>query len=186
MNPQRLDLDEPAEGAEATAEPKPVAVKMRAHVFSAEQRVARPLPEVFDFFSKAENLQRITPPWLSFSLIGQTPGELRAGTRISYRLRLHGLPIRWVSQIDALEPNRMFVDRQLSGPYKLWLHEHRFEADGDETIVRDLVRYQLPFGLAGAFAQLLFVRRDVERIFDYRHQAIRELLESPGAPVMLS
>ena len=159
---------------------------MRVHVFSAEQRVARPLPEVFDFFAKADNLQRITPPWLSFSLIGQTPDELCTGTRISYRLKLHGLPIRWVSQIDAVEPERLFVDRQLSGPYKLWLHQHSFEADGDDTIVRDLVRYQLPFGLAGAFAHLVFVRRDIERIFEYRQRAIRELLESPEPPVMLS
>lgn len=150
---------------------------MRAHVFEAEQRVARPLPEVFDFFSRAGNLERITPPWLRFSLTGGEPPEVRAGTIIRYRLRLHGVPIRWTSRIEAFEPNSLFVDRQLSGPYRLWLHRHTFTADGDAaTIVRDQVHYALPLGLAGALANLLFVQRDVARIFEYRKTAIQELL----------
>ena len=149
---------------------------MRAHRFEAEQRVARPLPEVFDFFAKAENLERITPPWLRFALVGQIPpGEVVAGTEISYRLRLHGVPLRWVSRIEAFERDRRFVDRQLTGPYKLWLHEHTFEADGAGTLVRDRVSYQLPFGALGAVAGLPLVSRDVRRIFDFRHRAVEEL-----------
>jgi ligand-binding SRPBCC domain-containing protein len=149
---------------------------MRAHRFDAEQRIPRPLPEVFEFFAAAENLEAITPPWLRFSLTGQSPpGPVVAGTEISYRLRLHGVPIRWVSRIEEFEPDRGFVDRQLTGPYKLWLHRHTFEADGEATVIGDHVLYQLPFGLLGA-AGLPFVQYDVKRIFDYRHGAVEALL----------
>jgi hypothetical protein len=148
---------------------------MRAHRFEAEQRVPRPLPAVFDFFSRGENLERITPPWLSFAMQRQTTPDVRTGTEIFYRLRLHGVPIRWVSRIEAFERDRQFVDRQLKGPYRLWLHKHMFEADGEGTIIRDLVRYQLPFGLVGAVAGLPLVRHDVQRIFAHRHRVIGEL-----------
>jgi hypothetical protein len=145
-------------------------------VFRGEQRIDQPLPVVFDFFSRAANLERITPPWLSFSILGAEPAEVKTGTVIPYRLRLHGVPLIWVSQIESFEPQRMFVDRQLIGPYKLWVHTHSFEADGDQTIIRDEVRYELPFGRLGALAQALFVRRDVERIFAYRRSSIVGLI----------
>ncbi len=145
-------------------------------LFRGEQRIDRPLPVVFDFFSRAANLERITPPWLSFSILGAEPAEVRTGTVIPYRLRLHGVPLIWVSQIESFEPGHMFVDRQLIGPYKLWVHTHTFEADGEATIIRDEVRYELPLGRLGAFAQAIFVRRDVERIFAYRRTSIAGLI----------
>jgi len=141
-------------------------------VFTAEQRIARPLAEVFEFFSRAGNLERITPPWLSFSILGAEPQEVRSGTVIPYRLRLHGVPLVWVSQIEEFERDRAFVDRQLIGPYKLWLHRHEFEADGAGTLIRDRVQYELPLGPLGELARHLFVARDVERIFAYRRQTI--------------
>jgi ligand-binding SRPBCC domain-containing protein len=149
---------------------------MRSHVFRTEQRIERPLPEVFTFFSRAENLERITPPWLSFAIIGDDPTEVTAGTVIEYRLRLRGLPLRWVSRIDSFEPERFFVDRQIKGPYKLWVHRHEFEADGDGAVIRDEVHYQLPLGVLGALAHLISVRRDLVRIFAYRQQAVGRLL----------
>jgi ligand-binding SRPBCC domain-containing protein len=149
---------------------------MRSHVFTAEQRIDRPLAEVFEFFSRAGNLERITPPWLSFTIAGDEPAEVAAGTVIEYRLRLRGLPLRWVSRIDTFEPEHLFVDRQLKGPYKLWVHRHEFEADGAGTIIRDEVHYQLPLGILGALAHMISVRRDLERIFAYRQQAVGRLL----------
>lgn len=144
--------------------------------FSVEQRIARPLPEVFEFFSRASNLERITPPWLSFSILGTEPTAVGSGTVIPYRLRLHGIPLVWVSQIERFEHGRMFVDRQLIGPYRSWVHRHEFEAAGDHTVIRDEVRYELPLGTLGAVAERLFVRRDIERIFAFRQAATeREL-----------
>jgi ligand-binding SRPBCC domain-containing protein len=147
----------------------------RIYHLEREQRIARPLAEVFDFFARAGNLERITPPWLRFQIL-EEPESVRSGSVISYRLRLHGLPLRWVSVIEEFEPERAFVDRQARGPYRLWHHRHEFAADGEETIVRDRVWYSLPFGLAGALANRLFVRRDLERIFAFRRQAIARLL----------
>ncbi len=156
---------------------------MSVNVFSAEQRIPRPISEIFEFFSRAGNLERITPPWLSFSILGRVPAEVMPGTVIPYRLRLHGIPLLWVSQIEQFEPERVFVDRQLIGPYKLWHHRHEFEADGDHTVVRDEIRYQLPLGRLGSLAHTLFVHRDVDRIFAYRRETIERLFlqEPPGA-----
>nr|MBA2428483.1 SRPBCC family protein [Thermoleophilaceae bacterium] len=96
------------------------------------------------------------------------------GTLIAYRLRLHGAPIRWLTRIEVWEPGRRFVDVQVSGPYALWHHLHEFAPDGDGgTVMRDTVRYGLPFGPFGALAHAVFVRRDVEAIFDFRREAVR-------------
>jgi ligand-binding SRPBCC domain-containing protein len=98
------------------------------------------------------------------------------GTLIDYRLRLRGLPLRWLSRIEEWEHERGFVDRQLRGPYRLWHHRHEFEPCGDATVVRDRVRYALPLGRLGAAANAAFVWRDLERIFDYRRAAVGRLL----------
>jgi ligand-binding SRPBCC domain-containing protein len=145
---------------------------MRVHVLEREQLVARPLPEVLEFFARAHNLERITPPWLGFEVLTPEPIEMRPGTLIEYRLRLHGVPVRWLTRIEAFEDGRGFVDAQLRGPYRLWHHTHTFEARGEATLVRDRVRYALPLGLLGALAHLAFVRRDLRRIFDYRRDAV--------------
>jgi hypothetical protein len=148
---------------------------MSAHVLEREVFVNRPLEEVFPFFSEARNLERLTPSWLSFEVITPAPIEMRAGTRIEYRLRLHRLPLKWVSRIEAWEPGKGFVDRQIRGPYREWRHSHEFERSGTGTIVRDRVRYELPFGALGELARRLFVARDLERVFDYRRAAITEV-----------
>ena len=136
-----------------------------------------PPGEVFGFFARAHNLEEITPSWLHFEVRGPEPAEMGAGTLIHYRLRLHGVPLRWTSRIEEWEPGRSFVDRQLRGPYRLWHHRHTFAADGDGTLVTDQVHYALPLGRLGELAHRLFVKRDLERIFDYRRAAVRGLLE---------
>lgn len=148
---------------------------MRTHVLQAEQRIARPLAEVFAFYARVENLERITPPWLRFGLVSDPSAELHEGSLIEYRLRLHGLPLRWTSAIDLWQPGRAFVDRQVRGPYRLWHHRHEFAAIGRETVVRDYVKYALPLGALGELAHALVVRRDLERIFAFRRQAVAEL-----------
>ena len=102
---------------------------------------------------------------------------MHGGTMIEYRLRLRGVPLRWVSLIEEWEPGRRFVDRQLRGPYRLWHHTHEFAEHPDGTLVRDRVRYQIPLGPLGALAHAAFVRRDLDRVFDFRHAAVRRLLE---------
>ena len=155
---------------------------MRVHRLEREQRIARPLDEVFDFFAAARNLERLTPPWLRFEVLTPEPIGMRVGTLIDYRLRVHGIPLRWTSRIEEWEPGRSFIDRQLRGPYGLWRHRHTFNADGEATMVRDTVDYALPLGALGELAHHLFVRGDLERIFAYRRRAVLEALaaNSPG------
>jgi ligand-binding SRPBCC domain-containing protein len=147
------------------------------HVLKREQLVPRRIGDVFDFYGDALNLERITPPWLGFEVTTPKPIEMGVGTLIDYRLKLHRVPVRWRTRIEAWEPPRRFVDAQVKGPYALWEHTHTFEEDGPEaTIIRDRVRYSIPFGPLGELADRFLVRRDLKRIFDYRRDAVaREL-----------
>ena len=146
------------------------------HVLERAQRLEGPPEHVFPFFADAANLERITPPWLGFRVLSPRV-EMREGTLIEYRLRLHGVPVRWRTRIDLWDPPHRFVDRQLSGPYRLWHHTHTFEPDGaGGTLMRDVVRYALPLGPLGALAHRLLVRRDLARIFDFRHAEVPRLL----------
>lgn len=145
------------------------------HTLRREQWIPRPLDEVFAFFSNAANLGEITPPWLGFRML--TPGgvPLAVGTELRYRLSWHGVPVSWTTRIRRWEPPTRFVDIQLSGPYKLFHHTHRFEAADGGTRMTDVVRYRLPLGCLGRAVNTLKVRRDLERIFDYRRERIGAL-----------
>jgi ligand-binding SRPBCC domain-containing protein len=153
------------------------------HRLTRSQSIARPLDEVFAFFSNAAHLETITPPFLRFRIVTPLPIEMRAGTRIDYALSLWGLPMRWRTRITCFEPNRRFVDEQEAGPYAHWRHVHEFEADGHGTRMTDTVTYRLPFGTLGALAHPLWVERQLDAIFDYREQAVlRRLGSNSGGP----
>jgi ligand-binding SRPBCC domain-containing protein len=137
-----------------------------------EQLLPAPPDEVFDFFSDAHNLAAITPPWLHFRVVTADPIAMRPGTVIEYRLRLHRLPVNWLTRIESWLPGRRFEDRQVRGPYRLWHHTHTFEPCDGGTRVRDLVRYAMPLGPLGRLAHAAVVRRDLERIFDFRRDAV--------------
>ena len=128
--------------------------------------------EVFLFFSDARNLGKLTPPWVEFTILTPAPIAMQQGTLIDYRIRVHGLPIRWRTKITEWDPPHRFVDVQLRGPYTHWEHTHTFEDKEGGTLCVDDVTYR-PFG--GAIVHRLFVRRDVEKIFAYRRQRMTEL-----------
>jgi ligand-binding SRPBCC domain-containing protein len=147
---------------------------MAVHMLSREQELPTSPEDVFPFFGDARNLEAITPPWLGFRVVTPEPIEMAAGTLIEYRLKLHGVPIRWRTTIAVWDPPHRFVDVQLSGPYRMWHHTHDFAPGpgGGGTLMRDTVRYALPFGPLGLIAHRLLVRRDLERIFDFRQSAV--------------
>lgn len=147
-----------------------------------EQRLPGPPDEVFPFFADAGNLEAITPSWLHFRIVTPRPIEMRVGAIIEYRLRLHGLPIAWLTRIEEWDPGVRFVDMQLSGPYRLWHHTHEFEPDGDGTLMRDTVRYALPFGPLGGVARRVLVQRDLDRIFDHRVRRVAEMVGATATP----
>ncbi len=133
-----------------------------------------PLPraEVFEFFSDANQLERITPPWVNFSILTPQPIELEEGALIDYRLRLRFVPVRWRTEICVWQPPFKFVDQQLKGPYKRWYHEHIFtEVDGG-TLVEDAVSYRVP---GGALIHRLFVKADLVKIFNFRQDTLRDI-----------
>jgi hypothetical protein len=138
----------------------------------AELWLPQPRDAVFAFFSDARNLETITPPWLRFEILTPSPIAMRVGARIDYKLRLHGVPLRWQSEITAWEPPVRFVDEQRRGPYREWRHEHRFDETDGGTLVIDHVDYRVP---GGAMVETLFVRPDVERIFAFRREKLREV-----------
>jgi ligand-binding SRPBCC domain-containing protein len=142
---------------------------MREHILRSELWLPRPRAEVFPFFADALNLQYITPDWLHFSVLTPAPIEMRRGLQIDYALKMRGLPMRWRSEITAWEPPFRFVDEQRRGPYRLWIHEHRFEEKNGGTVVEDLVRYAV---LGGALVNRLFVQRDLDRIFAHRREKV--------------
>ncbi|REJ94290.1 MAG: CDP-paratose 2-epimerase [Planctomycetota bacterium] len=133
---------------------------------------------VFEFFSDAHKLESITPDWLQFKVLTPRPIEMQEGCEIDYRLRLHGIPIRWRSRISVWEPCERFVDEQVRGPYRLWRHEHRFEERPEGTLVTDDVSYSVP---GGALMHRLFVGRDVRAIFEYRQRRLLEEFSGQGS-----
>jgi len=145
------------------------------HLLEQRQVIAGALPEVFAFFNRPENLERLTPPWLNFRILGSTDQEVRQGTRIRYRLRLNGIPLTWESLISRYEENVLFVDEQLRGPYRRWVHLHGFREVPNGVEVSDRVEYALPFGALGDVVHALIVRRQLGTIFGYRRRVMEEI-----------
>jgi ligand-binding SRPBCC domain-containing protein len=155
---------------------------MKTYLLERDQWIPRPRAAVFDFFSHAENLGAITPPWMHFEICTPLPIEMREGTLIDYRIRLAGIPMRWQTRISLWQPGRRFVDEQMRGPYALWQHTHEFLEKDDGVLMTDRVRYALPLGTLGRIVHALAVQATVSAIFDYRFGRIAELVEGNVAP----
>lgn len=149
---------------------------MKIREFQSELWLPLPPEELFPFFADAANLDAITPPWLHFQIVTPLPIVMREGTLIDYRLRVRGVPLRWRTRISAWQPPHRFVDEQLRGPYRQWIHEHTFEPHESGTLARDHVRYAVPLDW---LLHRWFVRPDIERIFRFRAGALRARLANP-------
>lgn len=147
-------------------------------VIIRETTAYRPIEEVFGFFSDAGNLELITPPELKFRIITPLPIKMGKGTLIDYTINLNGIPFKWKTEITEWEPPYRFVDTQLKGPYRVWIHEHTFTSSGGNTIVRDIVNYRPPGSVFEPFITSLFVRKKLKRIFDYRKEKIESIFNT--------
>lgn len=140
--------------------------------FTTELWLPRPREEVFLFFADAHNLEVITPSWLNFKILTPGPIPMRAGAKIDYQLRIRSLAVRWRSEITAWEPPVHFIDAQVRGPYRSWVHEHTFEERDDGTLAKDRVEYSV---WGGRLIDWLLVRRQLRAFFKYREQRLLSL-----------
>jgi ligand-binding SRPBCC domain-containing protein len=149
---------------------------MRTYQLQTSLWLPQPREQIFGFFYDPKNLERITPPWLRFEILSPSKFAVDRGTRIDYRLRIRGLPIRWQNEIIIWEPPTRLVDQQTRGPYRLWIHEHTFSEQEGGTLAGDNVVYAVP---GGKLVQKLFVAPDLDRIFHYRHEILENILPLP-------
>jgi len=141
--------------------------------FHREQWLPAPPSEVFRFFSDARHLELLTPRWVNLRVLNPDAIEMKVGAEIHYELHWCFLPLQWKTAIVEWKPPEYFVDQQAGGPYRFWRHTHAFQVEGDGTRMFDSVEYELPFGFLGRLLHAAKGRRDLDRIFDYRANAIR-------------
>ncbi|MDP9119759.1 MAG: SRPBCC family protein [Acidobacteriota bacterium] len=145
---------------------------MKLYEVRATMHLPHPRSRVFPFFADPGNLETLTPGWLHFHILTPLPLPMEPGAKIDYRLRVHGLPVRWRSEITVWEPPRRFVDEQRRGPYRLWHHEHTFEEEDGGSRVVDRVRYAV---LGGALVNRLLVAKDLAKVFAWRQEKLGEV-----------
>jgi len=148
---------------------------MKPHILVRTTVIKRPLNEVFDFFSKAENLNLLTPPALQFKILTPLPIKMAAGAIIDYRIKLNGIPFNWKTEICEWKVNEYFVDQQIEGPYLIWHHTHSFKAIPEGTEMTDEVKYLSPGWILEPIIQALFIKSKVESIFDYRNNQLKQI-----------
>lgn len=148
---------------------------MKPHILERSTILNEKIEKVFDFFSKAENLNLITPPVLGFLIKTPLPVEMKKGKLIDYKIKLNGIPFDWRTEITKWDPPFLFEDTQIKGPYKMWIHEHKFADKDGMTRMTDTVKYLSPGGIFEFIPHNLFVRKKVETIFDYREKVLTEL-----------
>jgi len=149
---------------------------MKPHIIEKVTIIPKPLDEVFAFFSKAENLNAITPPELQFKILTPLPIDMKPGTLIDYKIKLEGIPFKWKTVISEWQPPFKFVDEQLKGPYVKWHHTHLFKDLGNDTTeMVDRVEYLSPGWFLEPIINKLFVQKRVEAIFEYREKTLMKL-----------
>ena len=157
-----------------------MATHSPTHLLEFETKLYGSLTEIFEFFSRAENLNKVTPPDVSFTILTPSPIPTKVGTLIDYRIKLMGIPMYWRTLITDFEPLVRFVDQQLKGPYLLWHHEHTFEDKGDYVLMTDRVHYLSPGGFLEPLIDRFIVRPQLNKIWAYRDKRFSELFGKKG------
>ena len=146
------------------------------YTLKVRQFIKCPMDEAWQFFSSPGNLSRITPVHMGFQITSGTPARMHPGQIITYRVSpFPGITTNWVTEITHVEEGKFFVDEQRFGPYRMWHHEHYFEAQGEGVLMTDRVSYKLPFGFIGRLAQTLFIKRQLQEIFSFREEFLNKM-----------
>jgi len=139
--------------------------------------IPAPIERVFDFFSLADNLNLIIPPWLKFQILTPGPIRMELNTVIDFALKIYGIPVQWRSEITEWHPPGSFTDKQIKGPYAIWEHKHSFFAKDNGTIMEDTVIYSVPGFIFEPVVNVLMVGWRLKKIFDFREEKILELFK---------
>jgi ligand-binding SRPBCC domain-containing protein len=150
---------------------------MAVYQFRTEQIIPAGIEEVWDFISSPGNLKKITPPHMGFDITsGELPEKMYPGMIITYRVSpFRGVKMNWVTEITHVREKEYFVDEQRVGPYAMWHHEHHLEAVEGGVMMRDVITYRPPLGFLGALANRLFIRKQLDGIFEYRRKALETI-----------
>jgi ligand-binding SRPBCC domain-containing protein len=150
---------------------------MPIYQFETKQLIPAKIDEVWNFMSSPKNLKKITPDYLGFEIISKNlPEKMYPGMLISYIVKpLFNIPVNWVTQISQVQYPNYFIDTQMSGPYSIWHHQHHLYQQDNGVLMIDIVTYKPPFGFFGAIANSLFIKKQLNEIFDYRYKAIEKL-----------
>tara|TARA_X000000368_G_scaffold346469_1_gene285798 strand:+ start:1618 stop:2106 length:489 start_codon:yes stop_codon:yes gene_type:complete len=154
---------------------------MKVYELSASHHVDAPLEKVFNFFSKPENLSKITPAKMGFNVLTPSPIKMERGALIDYTIKVFIFPLRWRTLITAYDPPNKFVDEQLKGPYSFWHHTHTFEANNNGVVIKDVIKYSIPMGILGRVLHYLWIKNDLKKVFDYRKEVIDRIFANDEA-----
>jgi ligand-binding SRPBCC domain-containing protein len=149
---------------------------MKVYELRRTQLIKAPIDEIWAYFSSPANLTALTPAYMKFTITSQNmPPETYPGQIITYKVSpVAGIALFWMTEITQVLKNKLFVDEQRIGPYKIWHHEHHFEQQADGVLMTDIVHYCLPVYFLGQLAHELFIKKQLRDIFDYRHRKIDE------------
>jgi len=142
-----------------------------------KQVIPADIATLWDFFKDPSNLTEITPSYMNFVIkTMDTSDDIYAGQMITYSVApIAKIPLFWMTEITAVEKHRYFIDEQRRGPYKMWHHQHHFTTTEKGVEMTDIVHYELPLGILGQLAHWLFVKRQLNQIFNYRYHKIEAL-----------
>jgi ligand-binding SRPBCC domain-containing protein len=152
---------------------------MKTYKIEYDQFIDLPIEDVFNFFSKPENLSLITPPRMNFEIMTPQPLEMKEGQLVDYALTIaYIIKLRWRTLITKYESPHIFIDQQIKGPYSLWHHTHTFEEKDGGTIIKDSVVYAIPFGWLGRFVHAIYIKYDIQSIFKHRKKILTKIFEN--------
>jgi len=150
---------------------------MYVNTLIAKQSFGLDIEFVFDFFSKPENLELITPRNLNFKILTPSPIRMRQGLLVKYTIKLSSIPLSWKTLISKFDPPNIFIDEQISGPYSRWHHTHYFTYKNNQTTVKDKVEYVVPCGFIGTVVNRFYIRKMLRNIFEYRFYTIAKIFK---------
>ena len=150
---------------------------MSVYQLEKKQKIPGTIEKIWDFISSPHNLKKISPPYMGFEITSNNlPEKMYPGMIISYKISpLFGIKLTWVTEITHVKEKEFFVDEQRIGPYSMWHHQHKIEPIQNGVLMSDIVTYEPPFGIFGKLSNQLFIKKQLERIFNFRETALENI-----------